>query len=170
MLKLVTPKLATADVCDAIGDDAVVLPVDFENFGGRLDFAGPAATIRTLDDNTKVKELLEGRGEGKVLVVDGGGSERTALLGGNLAVMAAKNGWAGVVIYGRVRDRHELTMEDVGIKALGSCPRKTEKLNRGEIDCEIAIGGVTIHPGDWIIADADGIVVTRELPSLDDSV
>lgn len=168
MLRLVTPKLATADVCDAVGDRVTVLPVDLEDFGGRTDFAGPAATVRTLDDNTKVKELLSGRGEGRVLVVDGGGSQRTALMGGNLAVMTAKNGWAGVVIYGRVRDRHELAVEDIGIKALGTCPRKTEKLNRGETDCEIAIAGVTIHPGDWIIADADGVVVTPELPSLED--
>ncbi|MBL4838646.1 MAG: ribonuclease E activity regulator RraA [Kordiimonadaceae bacterium] len=170
MLKLVRPTLATADVCDAVGDAAVVLPADFKDFGGRVDFAGPATTIRTLDDNSKVKETLATAGEGRVLVVDGSGSVRTSLMGGNLAALAAKNGWAGAVIYGCVRDRHELLGEDVGIKALGSCPRKTEKLGRGEVACEIAIEGVTIHPGDWIIADADGVLVTRELPSLDDSV
>jgi len=164
--RIPTPKLATADVCDAIGDDAKVLPVFFRNFGGVIDFAGPAATVRTLDDNSKVKALLETKGEGRVLVVDGEGSERTSLMGGNLAVLAAQNGWAGAVIYGCVRDRHELCREDVGIKALASCPRKTEKLDRGETDCEIAIAGITIHPGDWIIADADGVVVTRQLPSL----
>lgn len=166
--KIPTPKLATADVCDAMGKDAQAIPARFQNYGGRLDFAGPAVTVRTLDDNSKVKALLATKGEGRVLVVDGGGSERTALMGGNLAVDAAKNGWAGAVIYGCVRDLHELCLEDVGIKALSSCPRKTEKLDRGEIDEEIAIAGVTIHPGDWIIADADGVVVTRELPSLED--
>jgi len=168
MLKLVTPKLATADVCDAIGSSAAVLPVDFENFGGRIDFAGPAATIKTLDDNSKVKEILATGGEGRVLVVDGGGSDRTALMGGNLAVLAAKNGWAGALIYGRVRDKHEMQREDIGIKALGCCPRKPEQLNQGEINCEVAFGGITIHPGDWVIADADGVVITRELPSLED--
>jgi regulator of ribonuclease activity A len=164
--EIVTPKLATADVCDAAGRSVSVLPVDFQDFGGTVDFAGPAVTLRTLDDNTKVRALLETKGEGRVLVVDGEGSSRVALLGGNLAALAAKNNWAGVVIYGRVRDRHELIREDVGIKALGSCPRKSEKLDRGDVNTEIAISGVTIHPGDWVIADADGVVIARELPSL----
>jgi len=164
--EIVTPKLATADVCDAIGRAVSVLPVDFQDFGGRVDFAGPAVTLRTLDDNTKVRALLEGKGEGRVLVVDGDASTRVALLGGNLAALAAKNGWAGVVIYGCVRDRHELIAEDVGIKALRSCPRKSEKLDRGDVNVEIAISGVPIHPGDWVIADADGVVIAKELPSL----
>ncbi|TNE61734.1 MAG: ribonuclease E inhibitor RraA [Alphaproteobacteria bacterium] len=164
--KILAPALATADVCDALGKKVAVLPVDFLDFGGVSDFAGPAVTLQTLDDNTKVKALLETRGEGRVLVVDGNASQRVALVGGNLAALAAKNGWAGLVVYGRVRDRHELVREDIGIKALGSCPRKSEKLDRGDVNVEIAIGGVTIHPGDWVIADADGVVVSRELPSL----
>lgn len=164
--EIITPKLATADVCDAKGRAVSVIPVDFKDYGGRVDFAGPATTLRTLDDNTKVRALLETKGEGRVLVVDGEGSRRSALLGGNLAALAAKNGWAGVVINGRVRDRHELLQEDVGIKALGACPRKSEKLDRGDVDVQIAIGGVTIHPGDWVIADADGVVIAKELPSL----
>lgn len=163
---LPTPKLATADVCDAMGDAVAFLSVDFKDYGGRIDFAGPAVTVRTLDDNSKVKQLLASPGEGRVLVVDGSGSSRAALMGGNLAADAAKNGWAGVVIYGRVRDQHELCREDVGIKALGSCPRKTEKLGIGDVDVDVAIGGVAIHPGDWVIADADGVVVSKELPSL----
>jgi len=164
--ELPTPKLATADVCDAIGDAAAVLNVDFRDYGGRVDFAGPAVTVHTLDDNSKIKALLATPGESRVLVVDGGDSDRAALMGGNLATSAAKYGWAGVVIFGRVRDLHELSREDVGIKALGSCPRKPAQLDGGEQNCELAISGVTIHPGDWIIADADGVVVTRELPSL----
>ncbi|MCJ9428397.1 ribonuclease E activity regulator RraA [Kordiimonas marina] len=164
--KIVAPALATADVCDALGKKVAVLPVDFQDFGGVSDFAGPAVTLQTLDDNTKVRALLETEGEGRVLIVDGGASDRAALVGGNLAALAAGNGWAGLVVYGRVRDRHELSVEDVGIKALGSCPRKSEKLGRGDVNVEIAIGGVTIHPGDWIIADADGVVVSKELPSL----
>ncbi len=164
--KIITPKLATADVCDAMGDAVSVLPVDFHDYGGTLDFAGPAVTLKTLDDNTKVRALLETKGEGRVLVVDGGGSSRVALMGGNLAALAAKNGWEGVVIYGRVRDQHELAREDVGIKALGSCPQKSEKLGRGQVNVEIAIGGVTVHPGNWVIADADGVVIAKELPSL----
>lgn len=164
--EIVTPKLATADVCDAAGKAVAVLPVTFQDFGGVVDFAGPAVTLRTLEDNTKVKATLETKGEGRVLVVDGDGSCRVALLGGNLAALAAKNNWAGVVIYGCVRDRHEIIREDVGIKAIGACPRRSEKLDRGELDVEIAIGGVTIHPGDWVIADADGVVIAKELPGL----
>lgn len=166
MRNLPTPKLATADVCDAVGSAAAILAVDFTDYGGRVDFAGPAVTVRTLDDNSKPKALLATPGEGRVLVVDGGASDRAALLGGNLAADAAKNGWAGVVIYGRVRDRHELCHEDIGIKAIGSSPRRPNQKDGGEQDVELAISGVTIHPGDWIIADADGVVVTRELPSL----
>jgi regulator of ribonuclease activity A len=161
-----TPKLATADVCDGVGAGAAFLAVDFNDYGGRVDFAGPAVTVRTQDDNSKPKALLATPGEGRVLVVDGGGSKRTALMGGNLAASAAKNGWAGVVINGRVRDLHELAREDVGVKAIGSCPRRPNQLDGGEENVDLAIGGVSIHPGDWIIADADGIVVTRELPSL----
>jgi len=164
--EIVTPKLATADVCDAAEKAVAVLPVEFQDFGGAVDFAGPAVTLRTLEDNTKVRATLESKGEGRVLVVDGDGSRRVALLGGNLAALAANNNWAGVVIYGCVRDRHELIREDVGIKAIGACPRKSEKLDRGDLDVEIAIGGVTIHPGDWVIADADGVVIAKELPSL----
>jgi len=164
--ELPTPKLATADVCDAVGDAAACLAVDFKDFGGRCDFAGPVVTVRTLDDNSKMKELLATKGEGRVMVVDGGGSRRAALMGGNLAADAAKNGWAGVVIYGRVRDLHEMAREDVGIKAIGTCPRRPDQLGRGDVNIELAIGGINIHPGDWVIADADGVVVTRELPSL----
>jgi regulator of ribonuclease activity A len=160
------PKLATADVCDAIGSTAAVLAVDFTNYGGRVDFAGPAVTVRTLDDNSKMKALLASPGQSRVLVVDGGDSNRAALMGGNLAADASKNNWAGVVIYGRVRDRHEICHADVGIKATGACPRRPNQNDGGEQDVILAFGGVVIHPGDWIIADADGVVVTRELPSL----
>ena len=166
MTELPTPKLATADVCDAVGDAAAFLSARFYDYGARRDFAGPAVTVRTIDDNSKIKELLATAGEGRVLVVDGGGSDRAALMGGNLAKDAAKNGWAGVVIFGRVRDRHELIREDIGIKALGSCPRKPAQKGRGEVNGELAIGGVSIHAGYWIIADADGVVVTHECPSL----
>lgn len=158
--------MATADVCDAENVDALVLPLQFGDYGGRYDFAGPVVTLKTLDDNTKLKELLARPGEGRVIVVDGGASERSALMGGNLAAMGAKNGWAGVVINGCVRDLHEICIEDIGIKAIGACPRRSEKLGRGEVDVDIAIDNIIIHPGDWVIADCDGVVVCRELPSL----
>lgn len=166
MTDLPTPKLATADVCDAMGDAVFILPTRLKDYGGRVDFAGPVVTIRTLDDNTLVKNLVETAGEDRVIVVDGGGSRRTALLGGNLAAAAAKNGWAGLLIYGCVRDLHELATEDVGIKALGTCPRKSEKLGRGEMGVEVAFDGAVIKPGYWVIADADGVVISPEIPSL----
>lgn len=163
---IATPKLATADVCDALDDDAQLLPSAYKSYGGRSDFAGSAVTLRTLDDNSLLKNLVQTAGEGQVIVVDGGGSSRMALLGGNLAADAASNGWAGIVIHGCVRDLHELCAEDIGIMALGSCPRKSVKRDRGELNVEIAIGHVVIKPGYWVIADADGIVIARELPSL----
>ena len=161
-----TPKLATADVCDARGDDIFLLPGAFGDFGGRRDFAGPAVTIRTVDDNSLIRDLVGMPGEGRVIVVDGGASMRAALLGGNLAAEAAGNGWAGIIINGCVRDLHEIGTVDIGIKALGTCPRRSENQGRGVRDIEIAIGGVVIQPGYWVIADCDGIVISRELPSL----
>lgn len=166
MAVIPTPKLATADVCDALGEEVQPVPVAFKSFGGRADFAGPAVTLKTLDDNSVLKDLVKTAGEDRVIVVDGGGSTRTALLGGNLAADAAENGWAGILIYGCVRDLHELIAEDVGIMALGSCPRKSVKQGRGTMDAELAIGGVVIKPGYWVIADQDGVVVSHELPSL----
>lgn len=166
MAAIPTPKLATADVCDALGDDVQPVPVAFNSYGGRADFAGPAITLKTLDDNSVLKDLVKTAGEDRVIVVDGGGSTRTALLGGNLAADAAANGWAGILIYGCVRDLHELAVEDVGIMALGTCPRKSVKQGRGALDAELAIGGVVIKPGYWVIADQDGVVVSHELPSL----
>lgn len=165
-MSLPVPKLATADVCDALGDKARVVMLSFRSFGGRPDFAGPAVTLSTYEDNSKLKELLATSGEGRVIVVDGAGSPRVALMGGNLAMMAAQNGWAGVIINGSVRDLHELCAEDVGIFALGSAPRKSEKQDRGMLNTELAFGGVVVRPGDWVVADADGVVVTAELPSL----
>lgn len=166
MTNIATPKLATADLCDAKGDEVSVLPVKLINYGGRTDFAGPAVTIRTLDDNSLVKSLVKTAGEGRIIVVDGGGSRRSALLGGNLAADAAANGWAGIIINGCVRDLHEICNEDIGIMAIGSCPRKSEKRDRGELNAEIAIEGVLVKSGYWVIADSDGVVISPELPSL----
>lgn len=166
MRTLPIPKLATADVCDAEGVDAHVVPIQFNDYGGRHDFAGPAVTLKTFNDNSKLKELVATPGEGRVIVVDGAGSMSTALLGGNLAANAAKNGWAGVVINACVRDLHEICIEDIGIKAIGTCPRRSDQQGRGVVDETIALGSVVVKPGDWIIADCDGVVVCEELPSL----
>ncbi|MBG52863.1 MAG: ribonuclease E activity regulator RraA [Alphaproteobacteria bacterium] len=151
---------ATTDLSDA--HDGVVKHVDpiFHDYGGRPAFHGPITTLKLFEDNALVRSAVEGPGEGRVLVVDGGGSKRCALFGGNLAQLAAKNGWAGVVVYGCVRDRDELEAEAVGIKALGHHPRKSVKKGQGETDVPVTFAGVTLTPGEWLYADRDGIIIS----------
>jgi regulator of ribonuclease activity A len=136
-----------------------VLPPVFRDFGKRLKFSGRVSTVKCFEDNSLVKAAVDSPGLGRVLVVDGGGSLRRALLGGNLGVAAAKNGWAGVVIDGCVRDVAELAQCDTGIRALAAMPLPTEKRNEGQRDVPVLIQGVWIRPGDQVLADADGIVV-----------
>lgn len=153
----------TTDLSDAHEGLRYLAPV-YQDFGGRMRFHGPAKTLVTFDDNTKVRAAVEMAGEGRVLVVDGGGSMNCALFGGNLAKLAAQNGWAGIIIHGCVRDRAELKAEAVGIKALASHPKKSLKRDLGSFDVSLRFSGVTIHPGDWIYADEDGVIVAdREL-------
>lgn len=151
--------IRTADLCDAHHDDIRVCEPVFTDYGGRLLFHGPVVTLTTLEDNAKLRALAETPGEGRVMVVDGGGSTAYALIGGNIAEIAAGNGWAGVVIHGAARDRHELAEIDFGVKALALCPRPPRTHGIGEVDVPVAIAGITIRPGDWLYADADGIVV-----------
>lgn len=154
---------ATCDLCDAhksVDDGSFrVLPPVFRDFGARRRFCGPVVTVKCFEDNTPVKAAVESPGDGRVLVVDGGGSLRRALLGGNLGAAAARNGWAGVVIDGCVRDVAELAQCDVGIRALASMPLPTEKRNEGQRDVPVQVQGVWVRPGDWLYADEDGIVV-----------
>lgn len=158
---------ATCDLCDTHkGDDSGafrVLPPMFRDFGARLRFAGPVVTVKCFEDNTPVKRAVESPGEGRVLVVDGGGSLRRALLGGNLGAAAARNGWAGVVIDGCVRDVAELRACEVGIRALASMPLPTERKTEGLRDLAVQIQGVWVRPGDWLYADEDGIVVADRM-------
>ena len=150
---------------DAPGAALRVLPPVFRSFGGRERFAGPVTTVRCFEDNTPVKAAVESPGEGRVLVVDGGGSLRRARVGGNLAAAAARNGWAGVVVDGAVRDVAELAAAEVGIRALALIPLPTERKVAGERDVPVTIQGVPVRPGDWLVADADGIVVLAERPA-----
>lgn len=154
----------TCDLCDAQKHDDSgafrVLPPVFKHFGGLVCFAGQAVTLKCFEDNTLVKQALDSKGEGRVLVVDGGGSMRKALVGGNLAATAAQNGWAGIVVYGCVRDVAELRVTAVGITALGPMPMPTEKRGQGCSGVAVDIAGVLVHPGDWIYADEDGTVVS----------
>ena len=149
---------ATADFVDD-HPDAAVCALAFRSFGGRRTFEGAIATVRCHEDNVVVKRRVAEPGEGRVLVVDGGGSVRVALLGDRVAALAASNGWAGVVVHGAVRDVAALGAIDVGIVALGTCPRASAKLGAGETDEPVTFGGVEFRPGAHIVVDDDGIVV-----------
>lgn len=163
---------ATCDLCDAHKADTSgnfrVLPPVFRDFGAVRKFAGPVVTVKCFEDNTLVKAAVDSQGwietpEGRVaqvLVVDGGASVRRALLGGNLGAAAARNGWAGVVIDGCVRDTAELATQAVGIRALAAIPMPTEKRNQGQAGVHVQLQGVWVRPGDWLYADEDGIVVS----------
>jgi regulator of ribonuclease activity A len=157
------PILVTGDLCDAHKGDHDgsfrVLPPSFQNYGKRVRFAGVVSTVKCFEDNSFVKAALEEPGLGRVLVVDGGSSFRRALVGGNIAASAAKNGWAGIVVDGCVRDSAELIACDVGIRALGLIPMPTERRNQGQRDVALHIHGVWILPGEWLVADENGIVV-----------
>jgi regulator of ribonuclease activity A len=165
---------ATCDFCDVHKGDSSgdfrVLPPAFRDFGQVTVFAGPVDTVKCFEDNTLVKAAVDAPGwidtpqgrVAKVLVVDGGGSLRRALLGGNLGAAAARNGWAGVVIDGCVRDSAELALQAVGIRALAPIPLPTEKRNEGQSNVAVQIQGVWVRPGDWLYADADGIVVSSK--------
>ena len=156
-------EFATCDLCDVHKNDDAdqfrVLASVFQNFGGLVKFSGLVATVKCFEDNSLVKAAVDSAGAGRVLVVDGGASLRRALLGGNLGAAAAKNGWAGVVLDGCVRDVAELARCDVGIRALAAMPLPTEKRNTGLRDVAVQIQGVWVRPGDWLYADADGMVV-----------
>ncbi len=163
--------VATCDLCDAHKNDNSgefrVLPPVFKDFGAVKRFSGPVVTVKCFEDNTLVKAAVDAAGYvetpegrvGQVLVVDGGASLRRALLGGNLAAAAARNGWAGVVIDGCVRDTAELAVQMVGIRALAALPLPTEKRNEGQTNVAVQVQGVWVRPGDWLYADEDGIVV-----------
>lgn len=154
------------DLCDEFSDRLQICDPVFTDFGGRLDFGGPISTVKCFEDNTLVRAALEEPGEGKVLVVDGGGSERCALLGDNLAQLAIDNDWAGIVVYGCIRDSAEISQMDVAVKALNTHPKKSAKKGAGERDMPIRFAGVSFMPGDWLYADLDGIVVSSDELSL----
>ncbi len=158
------PDFSTCDLCDPRKGDTDgafrVLPPVFTSYGGRVKFHGPVRTVRCFEDNTSVKALLEAPGQGAVLVVDGGGSLRRALVGGNIAAAAAANGWAGVVVNAAVRDKAELAAADVGLLARALIPMPSDRRAPGLVDVALQIEGVWVRPGDWLYADEDGVVLT----------
>lgn len=156
--------LMTTDLCDAHEDKLAdgslrVLPPVFKHFGRRIAFHGPAHTLKVHEDNALVRAALETPGDGRVLAVDGGGSLRCALVGGQLGLLAEKNGWAGVIVDGCIRDSQEINACDVGVRALAANPRRAAKKGLGERDVRVTIAGIAVAPGNWVYADADGILV-----------
>jgi regulator of ribonuclease activity A len=152
--------LSTADLVDAHGDTVRSCTVQFLQFGARTRFFGRVRTVKTFEDNALIRQTLSSPGAGAVLVVDGHASLRCALVGDIIAGLALQNGWAGLVIWGVVRDRAALVGLDLGIKALGTNPWKSSKHGIGTLDVPVSFGGVEFHPGDWLYSDEDGILLS----------
>lgn len=158
---------STCDFCDAHKSDfsgkfRVIAPL-FKDYGGRIAFCGQVLTVKCYADNSHVKLAVESAGHGRVLVVDGAGSLQRALLGGNLAAAAARNGWAGIVVDGCVRDLAEISVLPIGIRALALNPMPTLRSDQGLTGIPVGIQGTPVHSGDWLYADADGMVVSSDL-------
>jgi len=152
----------TADLVDDIGPDVRSCDLQLRQYGGRREFAGPISTVRCHQDNALLKTVLSEPGSGRVLVVDGGGSLHCALIGDVIAELARTNGWSGLVVHGAVRDAATLATLDIGIKALGTNPRKSAKTGAGERGCVVSFGGVEFVPGELAFSDDDGIVVISD--------
>lgn len=158
--------LATAEVCDtnaallASGDLRVLQPI-FQMYGQCRSFSGPVVTLKVFEDNVLVRELLESKGEGRVLLIDGGGSLRCALVGGNLGLIAQNMGWSGIVVNGCIRDVDEINACAIGVRALASHPLKSNKKGVGEKNVPVHVGGTLIRSGEWLYADSDGILVSK---------
>jgi len=159
--------ISTPDLLDrhepmtVAGAVRVVAPV-FQRYGGRSSFCGRVVTLKLFEDNSLVREVLAEGGHGKVLVIDGGGSLRCALVGDQLAILAQRNGWQGIVVYGCIRDSEPIARIDLGLRALNTHPLKSIKKGVGERDLAVTFAGVTFRPGEWIYVDADGIVVSDQ--------
>ncbi|MBO0679823.1 ribonuclease E activity regulator RraA [Mycolicibacterium sp. S2-37] len=154
---------ATADLVDDIGPEVRSCDLQFRQFGGRAQFAGPITTVRCFQDNALLKSVLSEPGDGGVLVIDGDGSLHTALVGDLIAGLGRDNGWTGLIVNGAVRDAATLRTLDIGIKALGTNPRKSTKTGAGERDVPLEFGGVVFSPGEIAYSDDDGIIVTAAI-------
>ena len=157
-----TLSFVTCDLCDENPELVKIVEPLFTNYGGRAAFHGEIVTVKCHEDNSVVKETVGKPGEGRVMVVDGGGSLRCALLGDMLAAKAADNGWAGIVIYGCIRDVDEIRQTDLGVQALRTIPIKSNRQGRGDFNVPVTFGGVTFTPGDYLYADNNGIIVSPE--------
>lgn len=153
---------ATADLYDEHEEKLQIATPMFNDYGGKKSFFGPASTVKVFEDNSLVRAALEEPGEGRVLVVDGEGSLRCALVGDMLAILAKDNGWHGIVVHGCIRDSSVIADIGIGVKALNTNPRKSVKKGEGERDVRVVFADVTINPGDYIYADEDGVVISSE--------
>jgi regulator of ribonuclease activity A len=156
----------TPDLCDEFENELgkslrVVAPM-FKRYGQRPSFCGQIVTLKLFEDNSLVREAFGEDGRGKVLVIDGGGSLRCALVGDQLAILAQKNGWEGVIVYGCIRDSADINGIDIGVRALDTHPQKSIKKGVGDRNIAVTFGGVTFHPGEWLYADEDGILVSAQ--------
>ncbi|ORU91478.1 MAG: ribonuclease activity regulator protein RraA [Cycloclasticus sp. symbiont of Poecilosclerida sp. N] len=151
----------TADLCDDISDDLQIVIPMFQSFGGNARFSGRIQTVKVFEDNVLVREKLSEIVSGDILVIDGGGSLRCALLGGTLAEMGVKNGWAGVVVYGCIRDSFDINAMDIGIRAIQTNPLKSIKKGCGDKNIAMTFAGATFNPGEYLYADEDGIILSK---------
>ena len=149
----------TTDLCDAHEEEVQVCEPGFSQFGGHRSFYGPIATLKCFEDNSMVGQLLGQPGEGRVLVVDAGGSQRCAMLGDQLALKAINNGWAGVIMFGCIRDAEDIGSMPLGVAALATIPLRSIKKGIGEAGLVVRFSGVTFRPGEWVYADQDGVIV-----------
>lgn len=152
----------TPDLCDDNPDLVRVVAPLFNNYGGKRCFSGEIVTVKCHEDNSVVKENVAKPGKGKVMVVDGGGSQRCALLGDMLAAQAAENEWEGIIIYGCIRDVDEINETDLGVQALATIPIKSNRQGRGDLNVPVQFGGVTFTPGEYVYADNNGVIVSAE--------
>ncbi len=160
-------ELKTTDLCDAHADKVhITEPIGFKDYGGSKYFSGKIHTVKCFEDNSLVRKALELNGSGKVLVVDGGGSMRCALLGDMLAALAIKNSWAGIIIYGCIRDSEAISKLPLGVKALNTIPLKSNKRNEGQENIMVRFAGSDFVPGEFVYCDSDGIIVAAEMLSI----
>lgn len=152
---------STPDLADQHPDEASAVELQMRSYGRCEKFYGPIATVKCFEDNSRVKELAQTPGNGRVMVVDGGGSVRRALMGDMIAEAALNNGWAGAVIYGAIRDVEIISELKFGVKCLGSTPLKTDKLGQGQTGLRISFGNACFTEGHYLYSDANGILVSR---------
>ena len=160
--------ISTAEIHDAYPDEVAVCDAQFRSFGRRVEFAGPCATLKCHEDHKRARALVEEPGQGRVLVIDAGGSLRIGIMGDTMAALAARNGWAGAVIFGAIRDSAAIDALDFGVKALGTTARRSNIDMGGLVGQPVAFGGATFRPGDWVYADRDAVIVSaRKFPNVE---